>query len=1046
MSAADLSATTAVGDTLSGLDRQSASEPASRIVLLYLLFGIAFLTVTGALVGTSGGSRVTLWVASTLLFLALSGILLAVLVRLELRRRRVAEARLAELDGSLAALGLVSTTIAELHHDALLESLLRRVAEALDVEEVVVRSEDGSPPVAAHHPSRVAAGRSASGPDRPPDGGRSSTEVALQVEGRTIGSLAVVSRPGRRFGSGRDTQLLGIVASRLAAALEQRRLFRSEHQARTESERARQRLELAVQVTTRLAPVLDRADDALAEIAGLVAPAFADLCVIQLRDRDRDGLRLAAARGRRRGDAGAISEVLPPHGPAATRIADVIASRRTERLADVASEREADPLADALHRLGVVSALVIPLFVRDTTFGALICATSADRPALDADDAAGLEELGARIATTLERVGLHAASRAATREAEQRAAQLARVTKAITAVNVGLRPAAIVRVAADHACQVLDATAAEILVDLVDGSRLRATAPEDDPEPAALTGGDAVSATIDGRIGGSIRVGGKRSEVFTAHDESILGLFAYAVSIALANATLYADARRAEARFAAVVDDSPLGIIEFDLEGEPMRANRSAAAMLGWNGAGAAAPPGPLFDDATQATVAELWRRSAAGSTVVGVEVAARRRDGTPIDLSMSTAPVRGAGDETQLVVLVLTDISEQRRLERHLQQVQRFEALGRLAGGVAHDFNNLLTVILGYSEMALGHLEQDDLMRADLEAVHRAGEHAQTLTDQLLTLSRQRVTETAVLDPNEAVRSINELLRRLVGPSVELDIVLGGDVEAVRLGSGQLEQILINLVVNARDAMPDGGRVVVTTRSGTMAATNDAAVVLEVSDTGVGMDPITAQQCFDPFFTTKPRHEGTGLGLALVFGTVTQAAGDVSVATQLGVGTTFTVRLPAVELAAADVATTAVDGDRPMASGDRQGATGRILLVDDEAPVRTLVRQMLENAGYEVVEAALGAKALVAARFGPPPDLLLTDVVMPGMSGVELARRFHALHPEVPTILVSGYTANLPPLGGPQMRFLAKPFRRDELLDTVREALAGAPARAESG
>lgn len=383
------------------------------------------------------------------------------------------------------------------------------------------------------------------------------------------------------------------------------------------------------------------------------------------------------------------------------------------------------------------------------------------------------------------------------------------------------------------------------------------------------------------------------------------------------------------------------------------------------------------------------------------------------------------------------------RSSEERLLHAQRMDALGSLAGGVAHDYNNLTTAMLGYCELVLDTLDADDARRADMEEIRLAAESAAGLSRQLLAFSRKQVMDLRPLQLNRVVAGTERLLRRLIGDVVELETALAPDLPAVRSDAGQLEQVLVNLVVNARDAMPDGGVVRIETARVTIdeshCATNPDArpgphVVLTVSDTGAGIDAATLERLFEPFFTTKPRGQGTGLGLATVYGIVRQSDGHIAVHSEPGQGSAFSVYLPEAE-APTTVETPDADRDGPIRSG-----TEVILVVDDDPALRSLVRRVLERHGYHVLEASSGAEALaVSADAGRPIDILLTDVVMPEMSGPQLAVRFLQQRPTVPVLYMSGYTDNeverhgIAESGAP---FLQKPFTPDTLARKLRHVL----------
>jgi PAS domain S-box-containing protein len=384
-------------------------------------------------------------------------------------------------------------------------------------------------------------------------------------------------------------------------------------------------------------------------------------------------------------------------------------------------------------------------------------------------------------------------------------------------------------------------------------------------------------------------------------------------------------------------------------------------------------------------------------------------------------------------------DVTERIGLEDRLRQAQKMEAIGRLAGGVAHDFNNLLTVIRANSDFLLEDLEGSDPRRGEAEEIRSAAEHATGLTRQLLAFSRRQVVQPKVLDPSGVVSHMSKMLRRLIGEDVELVLELEEGGATVLADPGQLEQVVLNLCVNAREALPGGGRVTVTSRTVTLdlgAASHLGLapghyVRLMVQDTGAGIPAEVIDQIFEPFFTTK--ESGTGLGLATVYGIVKQAGGEIAVASTPGVGTTLTIHLPTIRLAAA-----------PTVAAPSQAAPARgaetVLVVDDDAPLRRTMRRVLESRGYRVLEAESGAAALeLAAGCGEPIHLLLTDVVMPRMSGPELATRMREQRPTTPVLYVSGYPDDTITHYGvlaPGATLVEKPFSVDLLARKVREAL----------
>ncbi|MDP6454073.1 MAG: ATP-binding protein, partial [SAR202 cluster bacterium] len=394
----------------------------------------------------------------------------------------------------------------------------------------------------------------------------------------------------------------------------------------------------------------------------------------------------------------------------------------------------------------------------------------------------------------------------------------------------------------------------------------------------------------------------------------------------------------------------------------------------------------------------------------------------------------------------MVVDITERKLLEIQLAQSQKMDAVGQLAGGIAHDFNNLLTAIVGYADLASMDQRQTDSTDRYVRGIKTAAERAAELTRQLLAFSRRQVIVPVVLDLNALILDLNSMLRRIIGEDVELVTVTSADLSAVEADRGQIEQVIMNLAVNARDAMPSGGKLIIETSTEQLGERNTilnanispgAYNVLTVTDTGVGMTEEVQDHIFEPFFTTKGVGEGTGLGLSTCYGIVTQSGGHITVDSQPGEGTTFKVFLPRVE-------------EKPTAESrpdeKRSWPTGieTVLLAEDEPLVRSLIVEVLESQGYNVLQASNGAEAMRIAesQTQEPIDLLLTDIVMPLMGGNELANRFRVLRPEAKIIYMSGYPKDLPESGA---EFIEKPTSPDILASKVRSVLDSASAPSDS-
>ncbi|QJW94041.1 hypothetical protein FTUN_1560 [Frigoriglobus tundricola] len=412
--------------------------------------------------------------------------------------------------------------------------------------------------------------------------------------------------------------------------------------------------------------------------------------------------------------------------------------------------------------------------------------------------------------------------------------------------------------------------------------------------------------------------------------------------------------------------------------------------------------------------------------------------------LRTTKRPLIGADGRRVAVLMVALDVTAQKRLEDQVRQAQKLEAVGQLAGGVAHDFNNLLTVVNGCGELLLTDMAADAAPRPLVEDIVRAGQRGAALTRQLLAFSRQQMLRVEVFDPNRVLEETAKLLARLLGEDVTVRTVLDPAAGFVRADVGQVEQVVINLAVNGRDAMPRGGALVIETApvdvaAADLPASTDARpgryVRLAVADTGTGMPPEVQAHLFEPFFTTKPPGKGTGLGLATVYGIVRQSGGFLTVRTEVGRGTTVAVHLPRHEPEPA--APKSAPRPKPRATGHET-----VLVVEDEETVRALTTAVLARQGYRVEAAESGAEALaLCERLRTQPDLVLTDVVMPGMSGRELAEALTARFPQLKVVFLSGYTADAVLRHGVEeerVAFLQKPYTPDALARFVREVLDG--------
>jgi PAS domain S-box-containing protein len=509
--------------------------------------------------------------------------------------------------------------------------------------------------------------------------------------------------------------------------------------------------------------------------------------------------------------------------------------------------------------------------------------------------------------------------------------------------------------------------------------------------------------------------------------------------------------RRSEMRYRSLVESAVYGIYRCTLDGRFLDVNPALRTMLGYE----SEEELQQLDARSEVFVnvqemerfSDEYRRT---GRLNGMEVQWKRKDGRVIIVRLSGRSVSSTAESEQVLELFAEDITERRQLEEQFRQAQKMEAVGRLAGGVAHDFNNLLMVINGYTEVLLEHLPDESGMRQKVQSIQQAADRAATLTRQLLAFSRKQLLELKVVDVNTVIQDMERLLRPLIGENIELVTRLSGDAGRIRADAGQLEQVIMNLVVNAKDAMPEGGRI--TLQSSCVIVNQEfrerryilpgSYVVISVSDNGQGMEKETQSRIFEPFFTTKEKGKGTGLGLSTVYGIVKQSNGYIYPESEVGNGTTFKIYLPRVEDSAESLSAT----NSPV---QQNAGSETVLLVEDEESVRELVRETLLSRGYKVLEAENGEVGLrIAETCQETIDILITDVVMPGIGGRELVKRLVVQRPSMRVLYLSGYTEdavlNQGSLGD-DVAFLQKPFTLQALAKKVYDVLHNRGAKSAS-
>ncbi len=556
---------------------------------------------------------------------------------------------------------------------------------------------------------------------------------------------------------------------------------------------------------------------------------------------------------------------------------------------------------------------------------------------------------------------------------------------------------------------------------------------------------------------GAVYFGSTKPKAFAERDLRLAERVANQIAGAIANAQLFTEfkqaeeaLKRSEAQYRRIVETAEEGIWIIDAESRTTFVNRKMTELLGYAVEELVGKPLWAFMDE------EGW--AIAGDNLEyhrqGIKehrnFKFRRKDGTELWAIVTTSAILDQEEQPTGALWMVTDITqrkhaeeEKRAIEEQFRQSQKMEAIGRLAGGIAHDFNNLMTVISGYSQLSLSELKEGDPLRENLKEIKNATERAAGLTRQLLAFSRRQILNMKWVNLNNILQDLDKMLRRVLGEDIELVTVLAEDLWGVKTDPGQIDQVILNLAVNARDAMPGGGKLTVETANVELdesyARSHTAVrpghyVRLTVSDTGVGISPEAKDWIFEPFFTTKEQGKGTGLGLSTVYGIVKQSGGNIWVYSELGRGTTFKVHLPRADEIIQTIA------PKPTPPAPLEGSE-TILVVEDEEPVRALARKILQGYGYKILEAANGQEALCVAqeRIAEKVHLLLTDVVMPGMGGRELAERLMALRPEMKILYISGYTDTAIVHHGvldPGVAFLQKPFSPTTLARKVREEL----------
>lgn len=775
---------------------------------------------------------------------------------------------------------------------------------------------------------------------------------------------------------------------------------------------------------------------ALLEIA---VPQFADWCVIDVVDPAGGSQRLS-----RGGDEASLAQRVPVLPEV---IATVLASGHTALWA---------------HDHEEPCCVVVALQVKDAAFATVAFVLDRDRGGYRDLDVAVAEEAAWGVAALIERIVLHRDARDAVRGTQRLASQLHQLIAASITV-AGLRQerdivvslAESARRAFDVELAVLsleNGASAPLLGVAQRGQRARAMAPEAVRDLDLPTGwrataspwheGDWLVAPVTERresVRGVLalkRIGG----LFQPEEREVLALLAQIAATSLNATELTRGVERSETRLRTVVETAPAGIVEVDTGGVPRWWNSAASRIFGWASYDDNLAQRPSFPAGAQKELSALWDEARAkGGTalrdLLDVQVRGRKRD-----LTTSAALLPPTEDEPDTVLMLVDDVTDHRQLRAEVQHAQQMELRGRVASSVAHDFNNLLTLISGYAEILARELQDQPRSLEMVKDIQSTSSRASMLTAQLQSIGRSKSLAPVVLDPVAILQSNAEVLERIVGHDVNLVWSLNAEAGRIKADAGQFEQMMLNLAINARDAMPDGGQLrigvdrveVEGERARALGLDGGTYILISVGDTGVGMSPETLEHCFDAFFTTKGPFKGTGMGLAAARRLVEESHGSITVTSQLGVGTTFEILFPSSREAVVEELATPVEA-RPRGSAT-------ILVADDDDDLRRLMVQVLTRNGYRVLAAETGEEALeVSEVYGDGVDLLVSDVVMSDLSGPELARTLQGAHPDLLVLLTSG-TADATVLAGLRpgsAAFLPKPFRPSALIDLVHGLLA---------
>ncbi len=796
---------------------------------------------------------------------------------------------------------------------------------------------------------------------------------------------------------------------------------------------ALQRLDLLATASSLLDATLDDYEEAMDSVAEACVSDFADLCAIEVIAPDGT-VRAAAFRHTRTGGL-ALPGAWSPVGR-------MVAPDRRPVL--VYAESEGTSAAHRVRQqLGAQSLIVSPVTGGGLTLGWFVAATGPQRRGFRPSALRLATELSSRIGTAIQRVMLHREMQASAREQNRTVRRLRRLAAAATNLAGAATPQAVLNTACMEACVIHEAGGAMARWSKADGSTVQAQAGE--------VNLDVADAAFDSVTGGRVSRGRGWiayplpntdpwqhgalvvfvDEVLAGEEEPVLSSLASLIPVAFERALGTETALKHEARLRAVVDASPVALIEVEPSGFVTMANKTAQDLFGWP----ANPGGWELAPPLREQILDLGRDVLQSGSVSTRTI---RVDGRELSVSGAQLPaVYSAAGPSVLVTGV--DVTEMRRAEHALVQAQRLDAMGQVAGRVAHDFNNLLTLIIGYASILRRGID-DEKQLSMIANIEAASKRAANLTQQMLDMTRQKVDTGVVIDLGQAVAGLDAVLDRVVGPGVDLRVRASRNVIKVRLDPSEMEQIIVNLVINASDAMNGEGRVDISVKVDaptpdhlrTFDLPSGPLAVLCVSDDGPGMTPEVLARCVEPFFTTKDRGRGSGLGLATVYGLVRERGGQMHIDSTPGRGTRIRIWLPLVK----DAPLTGTADDDERWPSDKR-VSGRVLLVEDEDDLLRMASDALTSIGLEVASFQAAEDALERLAAGEVFDALVTDVILPQMSGVDLVKAARQIRPDLPAVYMTGYAGSRAIPAGQGDPVIRKPYTPDSLRLRVAEVVS---------